>query len=91
MGRLIAAVVLVIVAALYVGPIEKYLRVQRDLRQQRALVGELSKRRRELLCDVSNLKTKHGMIELARRAGWVLQGETLVVVNDVPDLPDDPC
>ncbi|HEX5260356.1 MAG TPA: septum formation initiator family protein [Gaiellales bacterium] len=91
MGRLVAAVVLVVVAALYVGPIEKYLRVQRDLHQQRALVSELSTRRQELLCDVRNLHTKHAMVELARRAGWVLRGETLVVVNDVPDLPDNPC
>jgi len=59
--------------------------------QQRALVSELSTRRQELLCDVRNLHTKHAMVELARRAGWVLRGETLVVVNDVPDLPDNPC
>jgi cell division protein FtsB len=91
MGRLVAAVVLVVIAALYVGPVEKYLRVQRDLHQQRALVGQLSARRQDLLCDVRNLHTKHAMVELARRAGWVFRGETLVVVNDIPDLPDNPC
>ena len=32
---------LVLIAALYVGPVEKYLRVQRELRQERALVGRL--------------------------------------------------
>ena len=38
-GRLVAVVVLAVIAALYVGPVQKYLHVRRDLANQRAQVA----------------------------------------------------
>ena len=75
---------LVLIAALYVGPVEKYLRVQRQLRQERALVGRLQRVHNALGVRVVALHYKPAIIQCARARGWVFPGEKTVIVTGIP-------
>jgi len=75
---------LVLIAALYVGPVEKYLRVQRELRQERALVDRLQNVHNELGVRVVALHYKPAIVQCARARGWVFPGEKTVIVTGIP-------
>jgi len=75
---------LALIAALYVGPVEKYLRVQRELRQERALVGRLQSVHNELGVRVVALHYKPAIVQCARARGWVFPGEKTVIVTGLP-------
>jgi hypothetical protein len=75
---------LVLIAALYVGPVEKYLRVQRQLRQERALVARLQNVHDALGMRVVALHSKPAIVQCARARGWVFPGEKTVIVTGIP-------
>ena len=83
-ARLAAVAVLVLMAALYVGPVEKYLRVQRELQQQRALVANLERAHGALNLRLAALHGKAAIVECARARGWVFPGEQSLIVTGVP-------
>ena len=83
-ARLAAVAVLLLMAALYVGPVEKYLRVQRELQQQRTLVSRLERAHGALDLRVAALRGKAAIVECARARGWVFPGEQSLIVTGVP-------
>jgi hypothetical protein len=85
-ARLAAVAVLVLMAALYVGPVEKYLRVQRELQQQRALVANLERAHGALNLRLAALHGKAAIVECARARGWVFPGEQSLIVTGVPQI-----
>ena len=83
MGRLVAVGVFVVIAALYVGPVQKYLHVRRDLTVQRAQVARLEREHGRLVTLERALHTRATIVWYARRCGWVFPGETPIVVQGV--------
>ena len=81
MGRLVAIVVFAVIAALYVGPVQKYLQVRRDLTSQRAQVARLEHEHGRLVKLEQSLHTRATIVWYARRCGWVFPGETAIVVQ----------
>jgi hypothetical protein len=77
--------VAVVMIGLYVGPVQKYLQVSRELHGQRAQLTRLEHRHDVLTAEKALLQTKQGVIMLARRCGWVFDGEHPLVVSDIPD------
>jgi hypothetical protein len=82
---LVAVGVLAVIAALYVGPIQKYLQVRRDLGAQRAQVAALEREHVRLVRLERSLHTRATLVWYARRCGWVFPGETAIVVQGVGD------
>ena len=82
--RVAALVVLVVVAALYVAPVQKYLRVHRDLARQRAELTQMQRRNSDLERAGQALETDARIIVLARECGWIFPGETPLVVEGLP-------
>jgi hypothetical protein len=82
-GRLVAAGVFAVIAALYVGPVQKYLQVRRDLTAQRAQVTRLEREHRRLVQLEQSLHTRATIVWYARRCGWVFPSETAIVVQGV--------
>jgi cell division protein FtsB len=82
-GRLVAVCVLAVIAALYVGPVQKYLQVRRDLSAQHAQVARLEREHRRLIRLERSLHTRATIVWYARRCGWVFPGETPIVVQGV--------
>ena len=82
-GRLVAVGVLAVIAALYVGPIQKYLQVRRDVGAQRAQVTALEREHGRLVRLERSLHTRATIVWYARRCGWVFPGETPIVVQGV--------
>jgi len=80
-GRLVAAGVFAVIAALYVGPVQKYLQVRRDLTTQRAQVARLEHEHGRLVMLEQSLHTRATIVWYARRCGWVFPGETAIVVQ----------
>jgi hypothetical protein len=80
-GRLVAAGVFAVIAALYVGPVQKYLQVRRDLTTQRAQVARLEHEHGRLVELEQSLHTRATIVWYARRCGWVFPGETAIVVQ----------
>jgi hypothetical protein len=83
-GRLVAAVVLCVIAALYVGPVEKYLAVRRDLHVQQAALVRLGAEHATLLRQEAALHQRPTVILYARSCGWVFPWETAMVVRGLP-------
>jgi hypothetical protein len=82
-GRLVAVGVLAVIAALYVGPVQKYLQVRRDLGGQRAQVAALEREHGRLAHLERSLHTRATIVWYARRCGWVFPGETPIVVQGI--------
>lgn len=82
-GRLVAVGVLAVIAALYVGPIQKYLQVRRDLGAQRTQVAALEREHGRLTRLERSLHTRATIVWYARRCGWVFPGETPIVVQGI--------
>jgi hypothetical protein len=82
-GRLVAVCVFAVIAALYVGPVQKYLQVRRDLTVQRGQVARLEHEHGRLVHLEQSLHTRATIVWYARRCGWVFPGETPIVVQGV--------
>jgi cell division protein FtsB len=82
-GRIVAVCVLAVIAALYVGPVQKYLQVRRDLSSQRAQVARLEREHGRLIRLERSLHTRATIVWYARRCGWVFPGETPIVVQGI--------
>lgn len=82
-GRLVAVAVFVVIAALYVGPVQKYFQVRRDLTSQRAQVARLEHEHGRLVKLEQSLHTRATVVWYARRCGWVFPGETAIVVQGI--------
>jgi len=82
-GRLVAVAVFVVIAALYVGPVQKYLQVRRDLSVQKTEVSRLEREHGRLVRLERSLHTRATIVWYARRCGWVFPGETPIVVQDI--------
>lgn len=68
---------------LYVGPVQKYLQVSRELHSQRAELTRLEHRHAALTAQKALLQTRQGVIMLARRCGWIFPGERPFVITNI--------
>jgi cell division protein FtsL len=82
--RLVMVVVLAVVAALYVAPVQKYLRVQRELSHQRQALTDAQRTHDALLRQREALDTDTRIITLARECGWIFPGEQPLVIEGLP-------
>ncbi len=82
--RIAAFVVLLVVAALYVAPVQKYLRVHRELARQQAALADAQRRNAALTKADQALGTDVRIITLARECGWIFPGERPLVVEGLP-------
>ena len=82
--RLVMVVVLAVVAALYVAPVQKYLRVQRELSHQRQALTDAQRTHDGLLHQREALETDTRIITLARECGWIFPGERALVIEGLP-------
>ena len=82
--RLAALGVLAVVAALYVSPVQKYLRVQREVRYQNAELARAEQRHDALIQERAALDTNQRIILLARECGWIFPGEQPLVIEGLP-------
>lgn len=82
--RLSAVVVLAVMAALYVNPVQRYMHSSQRLQEQRALVTSLQQRHNALIGESSQLHTNAGVELLARECGWIFPHEQPLVIEGVP-------
>ncbi len=81
--RLAAVAVLMLMAALYVSPVQKYLRAGARLDESRAQLAALQHRHDQLVRDSQSLDTTARIVLLARECGWVYPGDVPLVIVDV--------
>jgi hypothetical protein len=84
-GRLIAGGVLVLIAALYVGPLQKELRLRTELAAGRTRVAALERRHKHLLGVEAALHTRAEIVRVARGCGWIFPGEQAYVIKGLAD------
>jgi hypothetical protein len=84
-------VVLAVMAALYVNPVQRYMHASHRLQEQRALVVSLQQRHDALIGESSQLHTKAGVVLLARECGWIFPHEQPLVIEGVPARDDAQC
>jgi hypothetical protein len=84
-GRIVAAIVLLLIAALYVGPLQKELRLHSQLAAGRARVAALERRHRHLLAVEAAFTTKAEIVRVARGCGWIFPHEQAYVVKGLAD------
>jgi hypothetical protein len=89
--RLAAVAVLLLMAALYVSPVQKYLRTGARLHDSRAQLVELQRRHDQLVRDAEALGTTPQIELLARECGWVFPGEVPLVIEDLPPRDGAQC
>ncbi len=82
-GRVVAGAVLVLIAALYVGPLQKELRLRSELAAGRTRVAALDRRHQQLLGLEAALHTRAEIIRVARGCGWIFPHEQAIVVKGV--------
>jgi hypothetical protein len=82
--RVAAALVLLLMAALYVSPVQKYLRSDERLQRSQRQVVMLQHEHDRLQAEAAALLTKVRIVELARACGWIYPGEHPLVVRDIP-------
>ncbi len=80
-GRLVAAGVLVLIAALYVGPLQKELHLRHELAAGRTRVAILDRQNRRLHDVEASLHTRAEIVRSARACGWIFPGEQAYVVK----------
>ena len=80
-GRLAAAGILVLIAALYVGPLQKELHLRSELAAGRTRVTVLERQNRRLHDVEAQLHTKAEIVRFARACGWIFPGEQAYVVK----------
>lgn len=80
-----AAAVLLLIAALYVGPLQKELRLRSELATGRSRVATLERRHKHLLGVEAALHTRADIVRVARGCGWIFPGEQAYVVKGLAD------
>jgi type II secretory pathway pseudopilin PulG len=83
MRRLAAVAVLLLMAALYVSPVQKYLRAGARLDRSRAQLAALQRHHDQLQRESQALQTTPQIVLLARECGWIYPGETPLVIKDI--------
>jgi hypothetical protein len=78
---MVAAGVLVLIAALYVGPLQKELHLRSELAAGRNRVSVLDRQNRRLHDVEAQLHTKAEIVRFARACGWIFPGEQAYVVK----------
>jgi hypothetical protein len=81
----VAAAVLLLIAALYVGPLQKELRLRSELASGRARVAVLQHRHKQLLAVEAALHTRAAIVRVARGCGWIFPSEQAYVVKGLAD------
>ena len=76
---------LVLIAALYVGPLQKELRLRSELASGRTRVAVLERRHRHLLGVEAALHTRAEIVRVARGCGWIFPGEQAYVIKGLAD------
>jgi hypothetical protein len=87
--RVVTAGILLLIAALYVSPVQKFLRVQRQLAEQGTLVRRLDRQHQALLHRVTALDGRTAIVQCARQRGWTFPGETTLIVVGLPAVAND--
>jgi hypothetical protein len=83
MRRLAALAVLLLMAALYVSPVQKYLRAGARLDGSRAQLAALQRQHDRLQRELQALQTTPQIVLLARECGWIYPSETPLVIKDI--------
>jgi hypothetical protein len=78
---MVAAGILVLIAALYVGPLQKELHLRSELSAGRNRVSILEKQNRRLHEVEAQLHTKAEIVRYARACGWIFPNEQAYVVK----------
>ena len=78
---MVAAGILVLIAALYVGPLQKELHLRSELSAARNRVSILEKQNRRLHEVEAQLHTKAEIVRFARACGWIFPNEQAYVVK----------
>jgi len=78
---MVAAGILVLIAALYVGPLQKELHLRSELAAGRNQVSILDRQNRRLHEVEAQLHTKAEIIRFARACGWIFPHEQAYVVK----------
>jgi hypothetical protein len=89
--RLAALAVLLLMAALYVSPVQKYLRAGARLDESRAQLAALQRHHDQLVRDSQALDMTPRIVQLARECGWVYPGEVALVIEDLPPRDGAQC
>lgn len=72
---------LVLIAALYVGPLQKELRLRSELAAGRTRVAMLDRRHQQLMALEAALHTRAAIVRVARGCGWIFPNEQEFVVK----------
>jgi cell division protein FtsB len=89
--RVAAVAVLLLMAALYVSPVQKYLRASQRLHSDRAQVEALQRKHDKLTTEAASLNTQPTIVMLARACGFIYPGEHTFVIQDVPVADNVQC
>ena len=81
MRRAVTVAVLLLMAALYVSPVQKYLNERARVHEERGQLAALKREHDRLEAIASGLQTKPGIVLLARRCGWIFPSERPLVVQ----------
>ena len=81
LSRVAALCVIVLMAALYAGPVQKELRVGTELGAARRQVQALQREQQRLRARMDLLQSPQGEFDLARSCGYALPGERPLVVQ----------
>jgi hypothetical protein len=79
----VTVAVLLLMAALYVSPVQKYLDERARLHEERSQLAALKREHDRLETMASALLTKPRIVLLARECGWIFPGEKPLVIQGV--------
>jgi cell division protein FtsB len=82
--RVAAVAVLLFMAALYVSPVQKYLRASQRLHADRTQVEALQRQHDRLTTEAASLNTQSTIVMLARACGFIYPGEHTFVIQGLP-------
>jgi hypothetical protein len=81
--RAVTIGVLLLMAALYVNPVQRYLDERARLHDERAQLAALQREHDRLEAQASGLLTRPRIVLLARECGWIFPGERPLVIQGV--------
>jgi septum formation initiator len=83
--------VLLLMAALYVSPVQKYLGSSQRLRDERAQLATLQRQHDRLAAESAALTTNARIEVLARACGFIFPNEHPLVITDIPAADATSC
>jgi cell division protein FtsB len=81
--RLLALACLALVGVLYWNPLRSYERTSATLRAREQQVEALSDEARQLQARIASVRSGQGLVQEARRLGFVKPGERLFIVRGI--------